>query len=145
MRAVSRILSVSPLQQRPIPEPLPEAVTRMIAGRLRQSAAHEELVSPPRLPSYALKRAIGSDLAHLHATHDLRHAAPVSTRRGRTVILKAKVALRRALHPLLDVQSAYNGANARVVSVLVEQLAQQERSIEALERLVAELHEQPRP
>jgi hypothetical protein len=137
--------SDSASKPRSVPEALSQSVTLMIAGRLRQSAAREEPVSPPRMPSYALTRAIGGDLAHLHATHDLRHAAPVSIRRGRAVILRAKVALRRALHPLLDVQSAYNGANARVISILVEQIAQQERSIEALERLVAELHEQNRP
>jgi len=131
--------------QRSIPEPLPPAVARTIASRLRQTAARPELVAPPRMPSYVFARAIGSDLVHLHASHDLRRAAaPVSVRPGRKFILRGKYALRRALHPLLDVQSEYNGANARVISLLVEQAAQQERAIEALERLVAELHEQPR-
>lgn len=97
------------------------------------------------MPWYALERAIAGDLGHLHASHDLRRAAPVSNRPGGRAILVAKRALRRALHPLLDVQSEYNGANARVISVLLGQLAQQERAIEALERLVADLHEKPRP
>lgn len=130
--------------RRSIPEPLPPAVAKTIAGRLRQTAARPELVTPPRMPSYVLARAIGGDLVHLHASHDLRRAAPVSVRPGQRIILWVKYALRRALHPLLDVQSEYNGANARVISLLVEQAAQQERAIEALERLVAELHEQPR-
>jgi uncharacterized coiled-coil protein SlyX len=55
-----------------------------------------------------------------------------------------KRALRRLLHPLPEAQSVWNGANARVVTFLLRQLAAQERTIESLERQVAELYDERR-
>jgi hypothetical protein len=54
-------------------------------------------------------------------------------------VVPLKRTVRRLLFPVLDVQTSVNGANARVVTFLLRQLAAQARSIEELERQVAEL------
>ena len=50
--------------------------------------------------------------------------------------------LRRGLHPLPEAQSVWNGANARVITFLMRQLAAQARAIESLEQQVSDLHDE---
>jgi hypothetical protein len=50
--------------------------------------------------------------------------------------------LRRMLHPMLETQTSWNAANARVVTFMLRQLAAQARSIESLEQRVEELYEE---
>jgi hypothetical protein len=121
------------------------APTELIAARLRQNASRDKPLRDVRVPSFALEHAVRGDLGHLHAAHDLR-SLPVTSQRkhGGRLIVRAKRALLRGLHPLPEAQSAWNGANARVVTYLLRQLAAQARTIESLERQVADLHERER-
>ena len=50
--------------------------------------------------------------------------------------------LRRMLYPVLETQTSWNAANARVVTFMLHQLAAQARSIESLEQQVDELYEE---
>lgn len=115
----------------------------LVAARLRQNASRREPSRDSRVPSFALEHAVRGDLGHLHATHDLRKLPITSGRRftGGLIVL-AKRALLRGLHPLPESQSVWNGANARVVTFLLRQLAAQARAIESLERQVATLHDE---
>jgi hypothetical protein len=121
------------------------APSELIAARLRQNAERGTPAAEPRIPSFALEHAVRGDLGHLHAAHDLRKLPLGSHRRliGRPMT-RAKRALVRALHPLPEAQSIWNGANARVVTFLLRQLAAQARTIESLERQVANLHDELR-
>jgi hypothetical protein len=117
----------------------------LVAARLRQNAALAP--SPPgsRLPWYALEHAVSGDLGHLHAAHDLRDLPyPARRRLTKPVIVWFRRLLRRGLYPLPEAQSVWNGANARVVTFLLRQLAAQERAIESLEHQIAELHDERR-
>lgn len=115
----------------------------LIAARLRQNATRREPSLDSRLPSYALEHAVSGDLGHLHAAHDLRELPIVSRRRliGPLVVWFRRT-LRSGLYPLPEAQSVWNGANARVVTFLLRQLAAQARTVESLERQVSELHEE---
>lgn len=119
------------------------APTELIAARLRQSASRSKPPLDSRVPSFALEHAVRGDLGHLHAAHDLR-SLPIASQRkhGGRLIIRVKRALLRGLHPLPEAQSAWNGANARVVTYLLRQLAAQARAIESLERQVADLHDE---
>jgi len=55
---------------------------------------------------------------------------------------RAKRVLRRMLFPVLETQSSWNGANARVVTFMLRQLAAQARTIESLEQQLDELYEE---
>ncbi len=55
------------------------------------------------------------------------------------LVVRFKSQLHRAMHPLPESQSVWNGANARVMSFQLRQLAAQARAIESLEQQVAEL------
>lgn len=110
-----------------------------MAGRLRQNATQ-----PPkryeRVPSFAFEHHVAGDLGHIHAAHDLR-MLPLTARPGpfRPLVLRLRLLLRRGLYPLPESQSVWNGANARIVSFLVKQLAAHARALESLEQRVAEL------
>ncbi len=123
--------------------PADDTRTALIAARLRQTASRRRPSPDSRLPSFALEHVVSGDLGHLHATHDLR-ALPITSDRRLTgpLIVRAKRALRQGLHPLPEAQSVWNGANARVVSFLLRQLAAQARTIESLERQVSELYDE---
>jgi len=83
---------------------------------------------------------LAGDAGHLHRAFDLNAVAVTSDRRfGRRTVLALKRGVRRLLHPLLDVQTSLNGANARVVGFMLRRLAEQERSLEQLERTVQSL------
>jgi hypothetical protein len=118
---------------------------QLVAARLRQNATRRGEPSESRIPSFALEHAVRGDLGHLHATHDLRKL-PITSGRRYTgwLIVRAKRALLRGLHPLPESQSVWNGANARVLTYLLRQLAAQARTIESLERQVASLHDERR-
>lgn len=86
---------------------------------------------------------MSGDLGHLHAAHDLR-ALPMPSRRrwARPLVVRFRRILRQGLYPLPEAQSVWNGANARVVTFLLRQLAAQARAIESLEQQVSELHDE---
>jgi hypothetical protein len=118
---------------------------QLVAARLRQNASRREPTRDSRVPSFALEHAVRGDLGHLHAAHDLRKVPITSGRRFTgPLIVRAKRALLRGLHPLPQSQSTWNGANARVVTFLLRQLAAQARTIESLERQVASLQDERR-
>ena len=119
----------------------------LIAERLREMVAAQ--APPPELElltPYAVQRWLEGDAGHLARAADLRRAPLASHRRllGRPV-LAAKRALRRLAHPLIDVQSDLNSANARVIAFLLEQLAVQARCIEELRDELAERREERAP
>jgi hypothetical protein len=58
------------------------------------------------------------------------------------LMVRTKRMLRRMLFPVLETQSSWNGANARVVTFMLRQLAAQARSIESLEQQLDELYEE---
>jgi hypothetical protein len=117
--------------------------SKLIAARLRQNASRRAPSLDSRLPSFALEHAVSGDLGHLHAAHDLREL-PIASRRRFVgpLVVRAKRALRDGLYPLPEAQSVWNGANARVVTFLLRQLAAQARTVESLERQVSELYEE---
>lgn len=123
--------------------PADDARRDLVAARLRQTASHRTPSLASRLPSFMIEHAVAGDLGHLHAAHDLRRL-PITSDRKMTgsLIVRVKRALRKGLHPLPESQSVWNGANARVVSFLLRQLAAQGRTIELLERQVSELYEE---
>lgn len=116
--------------------------TAKVAARLRQNAVRSTSFDR-RLPSFALEHAVSGDLGHLHAAHDLR-ALPFPARRRltRPLVVRLRRVLRQGLFPLPEAQSVWNGANARVVSFLLRQLAAQARAIESLEQQVSQLHDE---
>jgi hypothetical protein len=130
------------------PESSPESNSRsaLIATRLRQTARS---VSPPveaRLPSFALEHAVAGDAGHLHRAHDLRDLSIESNRRVTGILtVGVRRTLQRLLHPLPEVQTSVNAANARVTTFLLRQLAAQARSIESLERQVEEIQKELHP
>jgi hypothetical protein len=117
----------------------------LIATRLRHTARS---VRPPveaRLPSFALEHAISGDAGHLHRAHDLRGLSIESNRRVTGLLtVRVKRTLQRMLHPLPEVQTTLNAANARVTTFLLRQMAAQARSIESLEQQVEQLREELR-
>lgn len=120
--------------------PSDELQTALIAARIRNNATSKMPSCGTRLPSFAIEHAISGDLGHLHAAHDLRSVRLTSNRRlVGPLVVGLKRRLHRALHPLPESQSAWNGANARVVTFLLRQLTAQARAIESLEQQVSEL------
>jgi hypothetical protein len=123
--------------------PADDAQTDLIAARIRQNASRVQPSVDSRLPSFALEHAVWGDLGHLHAAHDVAELPLTSSRRFiGPLVVRVKRALRSGLSPLPESQSAWNGANARVVTFLLRQLAAQARTIESLERQVSELHDE---
>ena len=119
--------------------------TALIAKRIRQNAGRHAAPADSRIPSYALEHAVSGDLGHLHAAHDLR-TLPTASRRRLTapLVIGVKRVLLRLLYPLPEAQSVWNGANARVVTFMLRQLAAQARTIESLEQQVSELYDERR-
>jgi hypothetical protein len=117
----------------------------LIAARLRQTASRHKPLVDARVPSFALEHAVSGDLGHLHAAHDLTRL-PINARRrlARPLVVAARRLMRRGIYPLPEEQSTWNGANARVVTFLLRQLAAQARAIESLERQVSHLHDEVR-
>jgi hypothetical protein len=96
-----------------------------------------------RLPSFALEHEVAGDLGHLHAAHDLSLLPfPARRRLTRPIAVRLRRLLRRGLYPLPEAQSVWNGANVRVVTFLLRQLAAQARAIESLEQQVSALHDE---
>jgi hypothetical protein len=133
------------------PESIPAAdagaAERLIAQRLRETVAAS--APPPQtelLSQYAVARWLEGDAGHLQRAADLRGAPTVSHRGvlGPPVVASKRI-LRRLLHPLIDIQSDVNAANARVVAFLLAQLAVQAGCIEELRREVAELRAERGP
>lgn len=56
-------------------------------------------------------------------------------------MVRLRRTLRQGLFPLPEAQSVWNGANARIVSFLLRQLAGQARAIESLEQQVSQLRD----
>jgi hypothetical protein len=117
----------------------------LIAARIRLNAAGHQPQDEVRLPWFALAHAVAGDLGHIHAAHDLRNL-PIQSRRRilGPAVVRFKRGLQTLLHPLPESQSVWNGANARVVTFLLRQLAAQSRAIESLERQVDELQRELR-
>lgn len=116
--------------------------TTLVATRLRQNA-NRSMSLDRRLPSFALEHAVSGDLGHLHAAHDLRTLPTPSRRRlTKPIVVRFRRILRQGLYPLPEAQSVWNGANARVITFLLRQLAAQARAIESLEQQVSELHDE---
>jgi hypothetical protein len=115
----------------------------LIATRMRNNATSQIPSREARLPSFAIEHAVSGDLGHLHAAHDLR-SVHITSGRGLMgpLIVRFKSLLHRALHPLPESQSAWNGANVRVMSFQLRQLAAQARAIESLEQQMAELRDE---
>jgi hypothetical protein len=113
----------------------------LVASRLRQGATRSQ-VRHRRLPSFALEHEMSGDLGHLHAAYDLT-ALPIRARArmSRPLVVRLRRVLLRGIYPIPEAQSVWNGANARVVSFLLSQLAAQARAIESLEQQVAQLYE----
>jgi hypothetical protein len=119
--------------------------SRLIAKRLRQNASRLTPSLDRRLPSFAIEHAIAGDLGHLHAAHDLRQLPNVSRRRFLgPLVVRVRRALRQGIYPLPEAQSVWNGANARVMTFLLRQLAAQARTVESLERQLSELQDELR-
>jgi hypothetical protein len=127
----------------PKPPPEPGLRTALIATRLRQTARSTPSPVEAPLPSFALEHAVAGDVGHLHRTYNLS-ALPIESERrmGGKLTVRAKRMLRRMLYPVVETQTGWNGANARVVSFTLRQLAAQARSIESLEQRVEELYEE---
>jgi hypothetical protein len=80
------------------------------------------------------------DAGHLHRAHNVRDLPIRSDRRLMgPLITVARRTLLRLIYPLLDVQTTWNAANARVVTILLRQVAANAQRIELLEQEVAEL------
>lgn len=86
---------------------------------------------------------MAGDVGHLHRTHNLS-ALPIESHRRLSgkLMVRTKRMLRRMLYPMFETQTTWNGANARVVTFTLRQLAAQARSIESLEQRVEELYEE---
>jgi hypothetical protein len=124
-----------------------ERAQRLAAQRLREAVAAS--APGPRdelMTRYDLERWRRGDAGHLQRAADLR-AAPLASHRGLLgrPVVALKRTLRRLLHPLLDIQSDLNAADARVVAYLLEQLAAQAEAIDELAREVAELRAEREP
>jgi hypothetical protein len=114
----------------------------LIEARLRQGSGDVLPLVDARLPSFAFEHLMEGDAGHLHRAHNVQDLSIESHRRlGGPLVTKARRTLLRLLHPLPEVQTTWNAANARVVTLLLRQVAAQARSIELLEQQVAELNE----
>jgi hypothetical protein len=122
----------------------PESGSRapLIEARLRQGTSGVLPLVDARLPSFVFEHLMEGDAGHLHRAHNVSDLSVESHRRlSGPLVNKARRTLMRLLHPLPEVQTTWNAANARVVTLLLRQVAAQARSIELLEQQVAELNE----
>ena len=83
------------------------------------------------------------DAGHLHRGHDLVRL-PIESHRGLSgrIAVLIKQTLRRLLHPLPQAQSIWNGAAARVITLLLHEFVDQAKSIESLEAEVEHLRKE---
>jgi hypothetical protein len=114
----------------------------MIAGRLRQAANEARPRHDVRLAWLSLEQLMAGDAGHLHRAHNLA-ALPIESHRRLSgpITVAMKRTLRRLLHPLVEEQSTWNGASARVTTLLLHELIAQSRSIESLEAEMKQLRE----
>ncbi len=121
--------------------PEPNSRLRLIEARLRQTARGVSPRDTAHLPAFVLDNLMRGDAGHLHRGYDLRRL-PIESdyRLVGPLVAKLRRAIFRLLHPLLEAQSTWNAANARTVTFLLRQVYAQGRSIESLERQVAELY-----
>lgn len=114
--------------------------TRLIEERLRVGAAEAAAAGRQRRPSLDMGRLMAGDVGHLHRTHDV---AALGGGSRRTLIgpavRRAKRVLWFLLRPWPEVQTSWNAASARMVTLLAEELAVQDRRIELLEAQLEEL------
>jgi hypothetical protein len=106
------------------------------AVALREQPMWTREDSSPR----SIEKWLAGDVGHLHRSYELTTVEPLAARhpRDRTV-LALRRAIRRLLYPVLEVQTSVNGANARVSTFLLQQIAAQQQAIEELEAQVARL------
>ena len=118
----------------------------LIATRLRTNALRQDRAVGSRLPWFALEHAIGGDLGHVHAAHDVLNL-PLTARPGLQgpLVLRSKRIAWRLIRSLPEAQSVWNGAVARLISFLLRQIEEQERAIGTLERHVADLEQRLPP
>jgi hypothetical protein len=112
----------------------------LVSARLRTNALRQHREPDSRLRWFVLEHVISGDFGHVHAAHDVRNL-PVTARAGirRPLVLWSKRTALRLIRPLPEAQSVWNGAAARLFTFLLRQIEEQERTIEMLERQVAEL------
>jgi len=112
-----------------------EAIMEEIRGKIRehQHTSSSDVVHP------SSNGAIRADLISLHNNHNISNLHFTSHRKvfGR-LIVGAKKALRQLLTPILERQSAYNAANARLDSHLYHLCQQQAEALQALQGMVVE-------
>lgn len=120
----------------------PSSRTPLIEARLRQGTSDVPALADARLPSFVFEHLMEGDAGHLHRAHNVRDL-PIESHRRLTgpIVTATKRTLFRLLHPLPEVQTTWNAANARVITLLLRQVAAQARSIELLEQQVVELRE----
>ena len=109
----------------------------------RRDVAHEkvdidphalpEAVRAPDVPPTDVERAeeedLERDVATLHATYELWDAPLRPARRAAPFVQRLRVAALRAIRPIVDRQSAVNGALARSVSHLKNRTARQDHLV----------------
>lgn len=94
------------------------------------------------MPAFVFEQLMEGDAGHLHRAHDVRDLSVRSNRRlAGPVVMAARRTVLRLLQPWPEVQTTWNAANARVVTLLLRQLAAQGRRIELLEHQVMDLTE----
>jgi len=123
-----------------------DAGAGLIAQRLRETAATAAPPPAEPLSPHAVTAWLEGDAGHLHRAGDLA-AVPIASHRrllGRPVVA-AKRTVRRLLFPLIDIQSGVNAANARAITFLLTALGAQARSIDELQREVAQLRAEREP
>lgn len=119
-----------------------DPLTTLIEGRLRRGASGWTYPADSRFSSFAFEHLMKGDAGHLHRAHDLAAVPLGSDKRFAGPLLgHVRRMLIRLLEPVLNSQSLWNGANARMITLLLRQLSAQGRSIELLEQQVAELTE----
>ncbi|MFI4989748.1 MAG: hypothetical protein ACHQHO_02370 [Solirubrobacterales bacterium] len=116
--------------------------TELIAARLRQGILSAKPPIDARMPSFAFEHLMDGDAGHLHRAHNLLDL-PIESQRPLVgpLLVRLKRSLLRMLHPLPEVQTGWNAANARTVGLLIHQMAAQARNIELLEQQIADLQE----
>lgn len=120
----------------------PTRDVRLIEARLRQAVGEALHIADVTVPRIDYEQLMEGDAGHLHRAYSLRDLPVESQRRlSGPVVTVARRALLRLLHPLPEVQTTLNAANARVTTLLLRQVVAQSRRIELLEQRVMDLDE----
>lgn len=116
--------------------------TSLIEARLRRGAAEVLPSADTLVPALVFDELMEGDAGHLHRAHNISDL-PIESHRRLTgpVVASIKRMLVRLLYPLPEVQTTWNAANARVVTLLLRQVASQARRIDMLEHQVSDLSE----